>query len=150
MRVRRPTLAAAQIVREDGAHAPIDAAVELEEVRMLGECRRKLNEAGHPVHVITLIDVAQRLVVDELDAIPLSKVESVTQTTRRSSLSGRSSPTISVSILATVGPLGTLAPYLQASQAGFLPEKKRENCSKILGVLSCLASLDKFKFGAFL
>ena len=116
MRVRRPTLAAAQIVREDGAHAPIDAAVELEEVRMLGECRRKLNEAGHPVHVITLIDVAQRLVVDELDAIPLSKVESVTQST---------SPTISVSILATVGPLGTLAPELQASQAGFLTESKK-------------------------
>ena len=32
------------------------------------------------------------------------------------------SPTITVSILDPVGPLGTLAPELQASQAGFLPE----------------------------
>ena len=28
--------------------------------------------------------------------------------------------------------------------------KSRENFSKILGILSCLASQDKFKFGAFL
>ena len=32
------------------------------------------------------------------------------------------SPTISVSILGSVGPVGTVAPELQASQAGFLPE----------------------------
>ena len=32
------------------------------------------------------------------------------------------SPTISVSIFGSVGPVGTVAPELQASQAGFLPE----------------------------
>ena len=58
-----------------------------------------------------------------------------------------------MSILGSVGPVGTLglAPELQASQAGFLPElKEAGKFLKILGVLSSLPCLDKFKFGAFL
>ena len=73
MRIRRPALAAAEVVREHCTHAPVDAAVELEEVRVLGERRRKLDETGHSVHVVALVDVAQGLVVDELDAVPVGK-----------------------------------------------------------------------------
>ena len=56
-----------------------------------------------------------------------------------------------MSILGSVGTVATLAPELQASQAGFLPEsKRREKFLKTLGGLSSLASLHKFKFGAIL
>ena len=52
-------------------------------------------------------------------------------------------------VLGPVGTVGTLARELQASQAGFLPELKRVgNFFENLGVLSSLASLDQFKFGA--
>ena len=71
MHVRRLGLAAAKVVREHGAHAPVYAAVELEEIRVFRERRRELDEAGDPVDVVALVDVAQRLVVDELDAVPV-------------------------------------------------------------------------------
>ena len=73
MHVRRLGLAAAEVVREHGAHAPVYAAVELEEVRVFGERRRELDQAGDPVDVVALVDVAKRLVVDELDAVPVSR-----------------------------------------------------------------------------
>ena len=75
MRIRRPALAAAEVVREHGAHAPVDAAVKLEEIRVLGQRWRKLDEARHPVHVVAFVDIAQGLVVDELDSVPVGKVD---------------------------------------------------------------------------